>query len=63
MAWIGTEGPKLFLSDPNAILNYLHGTDIPEENVYAAAQHITNKMLDGLKNVLRFRLAYKESDV
>lgn len=38
-------------------------TSLPEENVAPAMQHIMNKCIDGMRNTLRFVLAYRESDV
>ena len=38
-------------------------TSLPEENVAPAMQHIMNKCVDGMRNTLRFVLAYREDDV
>jgi hypothetical protein len=38
-------------------------TSLPEENVAPAMQHIMNKCIDGMRNTLRFVLAYREDDV
>jgi len=38
-------------------------TSLPEENVAPAMQHIMNKCIDGMRNTLRFVLAYREADV
>jgi len=58
------EVPRRWLEYPGSIEDFLrYETNMDPENVGAAMQHIVNKCIDGMRNTLRFVLAYREDDV
>lgn len=61
---LAQELPRMWLEYPYSVENFLRDqTQMPEENIPAAMQHIVNKCIDGMRNTMRFVLAYRELDV